>query len=178
MQRRFVLKSGLILAALGVAGCAQQEEGADIVDIISSSPNHTTLTQAVAASGLIPTLKGEGPFTVFAPDDAAFDKLPGNIVANVTKPANRALLQEVLEYHVVPGLITSDQVLGQRLTVTTVNGQDIVVDGRGGGKSGPGVTVNGCNVVQPDILATNGVIHSIDCVLVPEVSAPAVAALR
>lgn len=177
MQRRFVLKSGLALAALGAAGCAQQEEGADILDIVSSSPNHTTLTAAIAAAGLQAELQAPGPMTLFAPDDEAFAKLNQRNVAAALRPENNALLRDILLYHVVPGAIMSGDVLGQRVSVDTVETRNLIVDGRSGGKFGPGVTVNGCGVNQADIIATNGVVHSIDCVLIPKQSAALLANL-
>ncbi|MEM9499400.1 MAG: fasciclin domain-containing protein, partial [Pseudomonadota bacterium] len=167
MQRRFVLKSGLALAALGAAGCAQQEEGNDIVDIVESDPRFSTLLAAIAASGLEPELRSPGPMTVFAPVDDAFNELPSRFVAQALLPENRDLLQEVLKYHVVPGAITSDQVIGQRLSVETLEGSNVIVDGRSGGKYGATVRVNDANVIQPDIIASNGVIHVIDKVLIP-----------
>jgi len=166
MQRRFVLKSGLVLAALGVAGCAQQEEGADIVDIASSDGRFTTLVAALGAAGLVDTLKGPGPFTVFAPTDDAFAALPAGTVESLLLPENADQLTSILTYHVVPGAVTSDQVLGQRLSVATVEGSNVTIDGRGG-KFGPSVMVNDANVTQADIIATNGVIHVIDKVLLP-----------
>lgn len=170
MQRRFVLKSGLALAALGVAGCAQQE-GNTVLDVISSSPNHTTLTAAIAASGLQAELQAPGPYTVFAPDDAAFAELPQNKLAAALTPENNALLRSILLYHVVPGNIMSSDVLGEQVSVDTLETRNLLVDGRSGGKFGPGVTVNGCGVNQADLIATNGVVHSIDCVLLPRQAA-------
>ncbi|MEM9846233.1 MAG: fasciclin domain-containing protein [Pseudomonadota bacterium] len=165
MQRRFILKSGLALAALGVAGCAQQE-GSDIVDIAAADGRFTTLVAAVSAAGLVETLKGPGPFTVFAPTDDAFAALPAGTVESLLLPENAAQLTSILTYHVVPGAVTSDQVLGQRLSVATVEGSTVKIDGTGG-KSGPGVMVNDASVIQADIIATNGVIHVIDKVLLP-----------
>lgn len=166
MQRRFVLKGGLVLAALGVAGCAQQEEGADIVDIASSDGRFTTLVAALGAAGLVDTLKGPGPFTVFAPTDDAFAALPAGTVESLLLPENKDQLTSILTYHVVPGAVTSDQVIGQRLSVATVEGSSVTIDGRGG-KFGPTVKVNDATVTQADIIATNGVIHVIDKVLLP-----------
>lgn len=168
MQRRFILKGGLALAATtGVlAGCAQTETAPDIVDIAAGDGRFTTLVAALQAAGLVDTLKGPGPFTVFAPTDDAFAALPAGTVETLLLPENQGQLTSILTYHVVPGAITSDQVIGQRLSVATVQGSDVTVDGTGG-KFGPTVRVNDATVTQADIIASNGVIHVIDKVLIP-----------
>ena len=137
------------------------DRGDDIVDIAASNADFSTLVAAVQAAGLVETLKGDGPFTVFAPTNAAFAALPAGTVENLLLPENRDQLTAILTYHVVPGAITSDQLAGQRLTVTTVNGDAVHVDGT------HGVRVNGARVTTADIAATNGVIHVIDAVLLP-----------
>ncbi len=133
----------------------------DIIDIAAANDDFSTLVAAVSAAGLVETLKGDGPFTVFAPTNAAFDKLPAGTVKNLLKPANKDQLVAVLTYHVVPGAVTSDQLAGQRMNVTTVQGAEVHIDGRGG------VKVNKANVTTADILASNGAIHVIDSVLLP-----------
>ena len=163
MNRRFALKAFAVtsLAAI-VAACApMMDDGDDIVDIAASNEDFTTLVAAVSAAGLVETLKGDGPLTVFAPTNAAFDALPAGTVENLLKPENKDQLVAILTYHVVPGAVTSDQLAGQRLAVATVQGGKIHVDGRNG------VKVNKSNVVAADIMATNGVIHVIDKVLLP-----------
>lgn len=137
------------------------EDGGDIVDIASSNPDFSTLVAAVSAAGLVETLKGDGPFTVFAPTNAAFAKLPAGTVESLLEPANRDQLVSILTYHVVPGNVTSDQLAGQRLNVATVQGGTVHIDGT------DGVTVNESTVTAADIAASNGVIHVIDTVLLP-----------
>jgi len=133
----------------------------DIVDTAVGAGQFNTLAAALTAADLVATLKGEGPFTVFAPTDAAFAKLPEGTVENLLKPENRDQLVAVLTYHVVPGKVYAVDVV--KLTrATTVNGSDVtiaVVDG--------GVRIDNANVVKTDIAASNGVIHVIDAVILP-----------
>jgi uncharacterized surface protein with fasciclin (FAS1) repeats len=133
----------------------------DIVDVAVGAGQFGTLVAAVQAAGLVDTLKGPGPFTVFAPTDAAFAKLPAGTVANLLKPENRAQLVQILTYHVVPGRIAAAQLAGRTSQATTVEGRSVSVDGR------VGVRVNGATVVQADVGASNGIIHVIDTVLLP-----------
>ena len=163
MNRRFVLKSAILATGVAVAAaCAPMaEREPDIVDIAASNGNFNTLVAAVTAAGLVDTLKSEGPFTVFAPTDEAFAALPAGTVDNLLLPENKDQLTAILTYHVVPGAVTSDQLAGQRLSVATVNGADVHIDGRNG------VKVENANVTTADIIASNGVIHVIDSVLLP-----------
>ncbi|WP_299689007.1 fasciclin domain-containing protein [uncultured Tateyamaria sp.] len=166
MDRRNTLKligGGAALVALGA--CAQPA-GDDIVDIAAGNPNFSTLVAAVQAAGLVDTLKGPGPFTVFAPTNDAFAALPAGTVDSLLLPENKDQLVSILTYHVVPGQITAGDVLGTRQQVTTVQGGTLDVNGQVG-KVGTGVKVNNANVIQPDIFASNGVIHAIDAVLLP-----------
>ena len=133
----------------------------DIVDTAVSTGSFNTLVAAVQAAGLVDTLKGPGPFTVFAPTDAAFAALPAGTVDNLLKPENIDQLRAVLTYHVVPGKVTSDQLVGQRISATTVQGTTVAIDATAG------VRVDNANVVQADVTAGNGVIHVIDSVLLP-----------
>ena len=159
MNRRIVLS---ILSASALAACPPMTpKDPDIVDIAASNDDFSTLVAAVKAAGLVETLKGDGPFTVFAPTNAAFAALPDGTVESLLKPENRDQLVAVLTYHVVPGAVTSDQLAGQRLNVATVNGASVHVDGR------KGVRVNKARVTTADIAASNGVIHVIDAVLLP-----------
>lgn len=150
---------------LALTACAQPQ-GDDIVDIAAGDPNFSTLVAAVQAAGLVETLKGPGPFTVFAPTNAAFAALPAGTLDSLLLPENKATLASILTYHVVPGQISAGDVLGTRQNVTTVNGGTVDVNGLAG-KFGTGVKVNDANVIQADIFATNGVIHVIDAVLLP-----------
>ncbi len=167
MKRRTAMKfaAGFGLA-LALGACAQPETGDDIVDIAAGNPDFSTLVAAVQAAGLVETLKGPGPFTVFAPTNAAFEALPAGTVDTLLLPENKDQLVSILTYHVVPGQISAGDVLGTRQTVTTVQGGTLDVNGQAG-KLGTGVTVNGVDVIAADIFATNGVIHVIDEVLLP-----------
>ena len=119
------------------------------------------LVAAVQAAGLVETLKSEGPFTVFAPTDEAFAALPAGTVETLLKPENKAQLIAILTYHVVSGKVMSGD-LSNGMTAPTVQGSDITIMTEGG------VTVNGANVVSADIETSNGVIHVIDAVIIPE----------
>mgnify|MGYP005858478191 CR=1 FL=1 len=168
MNRRAILKASAAIALAGtLSACAEMTSRAsgqpDIVDIAASNDQFSTLVAAVQAADLVETLKGDGPFTVFAPTNAAFEKLPDGTVESLLKPGNKDQLVKILTYHVVPGAVTSDQLIGQRASVATVQGQEVHVDGTSGG-----VTVGNATVTQPDIMASNGVIHVIDTVLLPQ----------
>ncbi len=134
----------------------------DIIDVAVGAGSFNTLAAALTAAGLVDTLKTSGPFTVFAPTDAAFAKLPAGTVETLLKPENRAQLISILTYHVVPGKITSNQLLDKVTPATTVQGRKATIDGRNGR-----VTVNGVAVIAADVGASNGVIHVIDTVLMP-----------
>jgi uncharacterized surface protein with fasciclin (FAS1) repeats len=133
----------------------------DIVDTAVAAGSFTTLVAAVTAAGLVETLKGEGPFTVFAPSDDAFAKLPAGTVENLVKPENKDQLTAILLLHVVPGKVMAADVAGQKLTPASAGGTELHVDGT------HGVVVNGATVVSADIVCTNGVIHVIDTVILP-----------
>ena len=167
MNRRFALKASIAAGALAiVSACTPADTGNDIVDIAASNGNFNTLVAAIQAAGLEDTLRGPGPFTVFAPTDAAFAALPAGTVDSLLLPENKDQLVSILTYHVVPGAIQSGDVLGSVTNVATVNGETIRVDGTGS-KMGASVRVNNADVVSADILASNGVIHVIDKVLLP-----------
>jgi uncharacterized surface protein with fasciclin (FAS1) repeats len=133
----------------------------DIVDTAVGAGSFTTLVAAVQAAGLVETLKGEGPFTVFAPTDAAFAALPAGTVENLLKPENKDQLIAVLTYHVVPGKVMSTD-LSEGLKAATVQGQEVTITLDGGAK------VDGAMISAADIEATNGVIHVIDSVILPK----------
>ena len=134
---------------------------ADIVDTAVGAGTFKTLVAAVQAAGLVQTLKGPGPFTVFAPTDEAFAKLPAGTVEGLLEPTAKDKLVAVLTYHVVPGKVLAADVVG--LTeAQTVQGQKIKIDAT------HGVKVDGANVVKTDILCDNGVIHVIDAVILPK----------
>jgi len=148
---------------LGVAGAAlaghHEKAEKDIVDTAVAAGSFQTLATALEAAGLVETLKGEGPFTVFAPTDEAFAKLPeGTVEALLADPEK---LTRVLTYHVVPGKVTSAEVVGLS-AARTVEGGELRID------ASEGVRINGASVEVADVMASNGVIHVIDTVLLPE----------
>ncbi len=132
----------------------------DIVDTAVGAGNFTTLAAALTAAGLVETLKGEGPFTVFAPTDAAFAALPAGTVEDLLKPENKDKLVAVLTYHVVAGKVMSGD-LTEGMKAATVNGAEVTITLDGGAK------VNGAVISAADIEASNGVIHVIDSVILP-----------
>lgn len=134
----------------------------DIVDTAVAAGSFTTLVAAVTAAGLVETLKGAGPFTVFAPSDDAFAKLPAGTVEDLVKPENKDKLTAILTLHVLSGAVHAADIAGKTLSPASVNGEALTVDGT------DGVTVNGAKVVSADIACTNGVIHVIDAVLLPK----------
>ena len=134
----------------------------DIVDTAVAAGSFTTLVAAVGAAGLVDTLKGEGPFTVFAPTDNAFAALPAGTVDELVKPENKAKLTAILLLHVLPGKVMAADIAGKVLDPATAGGATVHVDGT------DGVTVDGAKVVTADIACTNGVIHVIDTVLLPK----------
>lgn len=137
-----------------------QQAGGTIVDVAASSPSFKTLVTAVKAAGLTEVLSSEGPYTVFAPTDAAFAALPKGTLQKLLKPENKEALKKVLTYHVVPGKVESSSIKpGQ---VETVEGSPVTVNVKGSS-----VTVNNAKVTTPDIPASNGVIHVIDKVILP-----------
>ena len=135
---------------------------ADIVDTAVAAGDFKTLAAALQAAGLVDTLKGKGPFTVFAPTDAAFAKLPAGTVESLLKPENKQKLVGILTYHVVPGNVKAADVLNLT-SAKTVNGQSVAISASGGK-----VKVGGANVVKADVAASNGTIHVIDTVLLPK----------
>jgi uncharacterized surface protein with fasciclin (FAS1) repeats len=139
-----------------------KKEGAskDIVSIASGDDQFSTLVAAVQAAGLVETLQGEGPFTVFAPTNDAFAKLPEGTVEDLLKPENKEKLTSILTYHVVPGKVMSSDLSGT-MNVATVEGSEVSIDAT------DGVKVDNATVVKADIEASNGVIHVIDTVIMP-----------
>ena len=133
----------------------------DIVDTAVGAGSFTTLVAAVQAAGLVDVLKGDGPFTVFAPTDEAFEALPAGTVETLLKPENKEQLVKILTYHVLPGKVMSGDIAGKSLEVTMVNGVTANIN------ASYGVKIAGANVVTADVEASNGVIHVIDAVLLP-----------
>jgi len=152
--------AGIAIIGLAVAPARAAEK--DIVDTAVAAGTFKTLAAALQAAGLVETLKGKGPFTVFAPTDEAFAKLPAGTVENLLKPENKAKLVAILTYHVVPGSVKAADVV-QLKTARTVQGESVKIS-TGGGT----VKVDNATVAKTDIMATNGVIHVIDTVLMPK----------
>lgn len=155
------MKLRLTVLMAGALAFTSMASAADIVDTASAG-GFNTLVAAVKAAGLVDTLKGAGPFTVFAPTDAAFAKLPAGTLESLLKPENKAKLQAILTYHVVAGKVMAQDVVkldsaktveGESLTITTSNG---------------GVMVDNAHVTKTDIVTSNGVIHVIDTVMLPK----------
>lgn len=161
MFRRTFLATSTAVAMLAATSAFADGHSKDIVDTAVNAGSFGTLVAAVQAAGLVDTLKGEGPFTVFAPTDEAFAALPEGTVENLLKPENKDALTAILTYHVVSGKVMSGD-LSNNMMATTVQGGDLTIITEGG------VTVNGANVVAADVVASNGVIHVIDAVLLPE----------
>ena len=159
------LAAALTLSACGsdsenaTDSMAGQESVGTIVDVAVGAGNFSTLVAAVTAADLVETLSGTGPFTVFAPTDEAFAALPAGVLDALLLPENKALLAQILTYHVVSGAVMAADVTDG--DVATVEGQNIKLSTSGG------VTVNGAKVVAADVLASNGVIHAIDAVILP-----------
>lgn len=167
--------TGLLLAACGSSETKESTSNQDtvaatpssvsaqknIVETAVSSPDHSTLVSAVQAAGLAETLSGPGPYTVFAPTNAAFSALPAGTLDNLLQPANKQQLAGILTYHVVSGKLMSSQ-LSDGQKVKTVNGQELTVSIKDGK-----VMINGANVTAADLEASNGVIHVIDAVVLP-----------
>jgi uncharacterized surface protein with fasciclin (FAS1) repeats len=176
MDPRKLVAVLLLFALCGVsfAGAAQTTtvtaDGATsnqtIVQIAQADPNFSTLVTALQAAGLVETLSSSGPFTVFAPTNAAFDALPPGTLNSLL--ANRTDLTNVLTYHVVPGSYLATQVISMP-SLPTVQGQPLAVNVQSAGS----VRVDGANVIQTDIRASNGVIHVIDAVMIPPAGTPA-----
>ena len=161
MKKIFLsLAFAILFAPMAVSAQAK----GDIVDTAVGAGSFKTLVAAVQAAGLVETLKGKGPFTVFAPTDEAFAKLPAGTVENLLKPENKATLIAILTYHVVPGKVMAADVV-KLSEAKTVQGSSVKIKVENGK-----VKVDGANVVSTDIETTNGVIHVIDSVILPTVN--------
>jgi uncharacterized surface protein with fasciclin (FAS1) repeats len=149
-------------AVVAVGGSARASEPKDIVETAIGAGSFTTLATALQAADLVDALKGQGPFTVFAPTDEAFAKLPAGTVEELLKPENKAKLRAILTYHVVPGRVMASQVTGMK-SAKTLNGESLSIAVGNGA-----VTIDGARVVKADVVSSNGVIHVIDTVLLPQ----------
>ena len=168
--RRSALVAAALAALLTLSACSSDSDSASdtmteettvgtIVDVASADASFSTLVAAVSAAELVETLSGTGPFTVFAPTNDAFAALPAGVLDALLLPENKALLTQILTYHVVSGKVMAADVTDG--DVATVEGQNIKLS------TAEGVTVNGATVVAADVAATNGVIHAIDAVILP-----------
>lgn len=164
-MRKAMLAIALIIPVAAVpalAGGMKHAASNTIVDVAAGNPDFTTLVAALKAADLVDALKGKGPFTVFAPTNAAFAALPAGTLDNLLKPENKAKLQSILKFHVIPARIESSALAGKKLTSPpTLQGGTLPVDGT------MGVKIGGASVVAADVQASNGVIHVIDKVLLP-----------
>jgi uncharacterized surface protein with fasciclin (FAS1) repeats len=156
------LKGLLVVGLLALPMSAARAETKDIVDVAAGAGTFNTLVTAVKAAGLVDTLKGKGPFTVFAPTDAAFAKLPKGTVEDLLKPENKAKLVKILTYHVLPAKVMAADISGKKTNAKSVEGGEVMVDAT------DGVKINDGKVVTADVAASNGVIHVIDTVLMPK----------
>ena len=150
-----------VMASVGGTGTCETSQK-DIVDTAVGAGQFKTLATAATAAGLVDTLKSDGPFTVFAPTDDAFGKLPPGTVEELLKPENKGKLAEILTYHVVPGKVMAKDVAGMT-SAKTVQGSDVKIASKDGH-----VMINNAKVTQADVPASNGVIHVIDNVLIPQ----------
>lgn len=155
------LAAAAALAVATTAAVAARAADANIVDTAVAAGQFTTLAAALDAAGMVETLKGPGPFTVFAPTDEAFAKLPAGTVESLLQPENKDDLVAILTYHVIPASLPAAEVVKYD-AAKTVNGSEIDIDA-----SGAGVRVNDASVTSADVMASNGVIHVIDTVLLP-----------
>src|SRR3954454_769579 len=161
-MKRITLAVTLTLLTLSLSAVAASAGKKDIVDTAVAAGNFKTLATALQAAGLVETLKSAGPFTVFAPTDESFAKLPAGTLDDLLKPENKEKLVAILTYHVVPGKVTAKDVMKLH-EATTVNGKDVKIMADGGK-----VMVDNANVVKTDIACSNGVIHVIDSVILPQ----------
>jgi uncharacterized surface protein with fasciclin (FAS1) repeats len=157
-----VLYAMICAAVMALPVSAARAETKDIVDTAVGAGKFSTLVAAVKAAGLVDTLKGPGPFTVFAPTDEAFAKLPKGTVEDLLKPENKEKLAAILTYHVVPGKVMAADIAGKKTNVKSVQGSDLAVD------ASSGVKINDATVTTADIATSNGVIHVIDTVVMPK----------
>jgi uncharacterized surface protein with fasciclin (FAS1) repeats len=144
-----------------VGGGAQ---AADLADTIAATPNLSSLSAAIKAAGVAETLKGKGPFTVFAPTDDAFKRLPANTMTNLMKPENKEQLVKLLTIHILPAKVIEKDMDGKMYKTKTLNGKEVEIDAD---EPGEGVRINKAKVTKADIAADNGVIHTINRVLLP-----------
>jgi len=161
MIKNFLLTVATAVALTSQSAQAEPNTKADIVDVAVKADSFKTLVAAVKAAGLVDVLKGEGPFTVFAPTDEAFKKLPEGTVESLLKPENKDMLVSILKYHVIPAKVMAKDVKSGK--VKTVLGKEVSI-----AASEWGVKVDNAKVIKTDVTASNGVIHVIDQVILPK----------
>jgi uncharacterized surface protein with fasciclin (FAS1) repeats len=161
-KKVLTILSIIMFSVAATAFAGSYSKSADIVDTAVSAGDFNTLVTAVKAAELVDTLKGDGPFTVFAPTDEAFAKLPPGTVETLLKPENKEKLQAILLYHVVPGKVMAAEVVGMS-SAKTAGGQSVTISQKDGG-----VYVDTAKVIKTDIGCSNGVIHVIDTVIMPK----------
>lgn len=167
------LSTGAVAASNPMVGGAAMYSSRNIIQNAVNSKDHTTLVTAVKAAGLVDTLSGKGPFTVFAPTDRAFGKLPAGTVETLVKPENKAALTKILTYHVVPGRITAQQIATMAArhrgtaTLKTVQGETLRLRKSGSGWSVIDSKGSAARITIANVMQSNGVIHVVDKVLMP-----------
>ncbi len=161
LKIKTLMVAAVALMTLSIGGMSARAAEKDIVDTAVAAGQFKTLASALQAAGLVDTLKGDGPFTVFAPTDEAFAKLPKGTVENLLKPENKDQLVSILTYHVVPGKVQAADVVKMD-EAKTVNGEMVDIEVKG-----DTAMVNDAKVTKTDIAASNGVIHVIDTVILP-----------
>jgi len=170
MKMKLLAMAAIVVAGLFTTASAQKT----VVDVAIGSKDHTTLVAAVKAASLVETLQGKGPFTVFAPTDAAFAKLPAGTLDNLLKPENKATLTKILTYHVVAGNLDAAAVIkaikdgGGKAVVTTVSGGSLTASLKKGKVILTDETGGSATVIATDLKAGNGVVHVIDAVVLPK----------
>lgn len=162
LARYLTTGAAIVVMMLNNAVVSRAQARKDVVETAVSAGSFQTLAKALDAAGLVETLKGKGPFTVFAPTDDAFAKLPAGTLEDLLKPENKGKLQAILTYHVVPGKVLAAKVAKLK-SAKTVNGQLLTITNDHGS-----VMVDKAKVIQTDILCSNGVIHAVDSVLLPK----------
>lgn len=160
LKRLMFIAAALLIAPIAFADHHGMKKEQNVVEIAAGNPDFSTLVAAVQAAGLAETLSGPGPFTVFAPTNAAFAKLPAGTVENLLKPENKDQLVAILTYHVVPAKVLAADV-GGLTEADTVNGKKLTIE------TSNGVKINNATVTATDIVGSNGVIHVIDTVILP-----------
>lgn len=158
-----LMLAALVALPLTIGGWAAKATSADLLETAAAAGAFGTLIEAVKAAGLADTLKGEGPFTIFAPTDEAFAALPAGKLDALLQPENKAALVRILSYHVVPGKVTSSDIAGKMISIKTLEGGELEIN-----SAGRSTKVESAALLTPDVMASNGVIHVVDKVIVPD----------